>query len=66
MIPVTLAMQVMISDMIPVLVPVMDSCYDSCYDSYYGPLIIIVMYSCPDFHMIASLILYAWIFCGMR
>ena len=49
-------------------IPVIDSCYtcyasydfryDSClssrYDSCYGLLIIIVMYSCPDFHMICN------------
>ena len=58
LIPVTLAMQVMISDMIPirmtVMTPVSDSSYDPYYDSYYGPLIIIVMYSCLDFHMICN------------
>jgi len=47
------------SAMFPVIVSVMCTCYDSClsssYDSYYtcyGPLIIIVMYSCFDRRMI--------------
>ena len=49
LIPATLAMQVMISDMY--------SCLSSCYDSCYGLQIIIVMYSCLDFRIICILVL---------
>ena len=61
------------SVMFPVIISVICTCYDSClssgYDSYYtcyGPLIVIVMYSCFDYRMNCNSDSIRLDLCGMR